>query len=215
MKNSCKDCPCAVPCEKKLLNSINNNIPLSFPKWEATGEYIESNTSTKNNNNKSFVLLKDSKFILNPKNDGVIHINTLYEDIPLNINGKIRTKFGSTFAIIGNNSDESLDKSITIIEPIIYYNGTGIKSVGKYNIQLITDDSKIRVAKGQTIEFDGNVKVILVDDLVLDFVSVLPQEIEKIQENVVVPENNIERIVISPPTHQKIILTRELLAKLS
>jgi hypothetical protein len=215
MKNSCKDCPCAVPCEKKLLNSINNNIPLSFPKWEATGEYIESNTSTKNNNNKSFVLLKDSKFILKTKNDVETYTNTLYEDIPLNINGKIRTKFGSTFAIIGNNSDESLDKSITIIEPIIYYNGTGIKSVGKYNIQLITDDSKIRVAKGQTIEFDGNVKVILVDDLVLDFVSVLPQEIEKIQENVVVPENNIERIVISPPTHQKIILTRELLAKLS
>jgi len=210
MKNSCQDCPCAVPCtgpsavpcEKKLLNSINNNIPLSFPKWEATGEYIESNILTKNsnnNNNKSFVLLKDSKFII--KNDREMYINTLYEDIPLNINERIRTKFGSTFAFIGSESkDESTDLSITILEPIIYYNGTGIKSVGKYNIQLVNAESKIRVAKGQTIEFDGNVKVILVDDLVLDFVSVLPQQVEK---------------VLVPTSHEKIILTRELLAKLS
>jgi len=213
MKKSCQDCPCAVPCTgpsavpstNKLLNSINNNIPLSFPKWEATGEYIESNTFTAKN--KSFVLLKDSKFILKTKNDGETYINTLYEDTPININERIKTQFGSTFAIIGNEfEDKSEDLSITILEPIIYYNGIGVKSVGKYNIQLLNAESKIRVAKGQTIKIDGNVKVILVDDLVLDFVSVLPQQVDKDEKD--------EKVLL-PSSHQKIILTRELLAKLS
>lgn len=259
MKNSCaycpvkekdqeKDCPCVTPYENKFVTnntpvSFSNSIPLSFPKWEATGEYIENNISKPIYKNKknSIVLLKDSKFIIKIKKDGETYINTLYEDTPLNINGRIRTKFGSTFAVIRNeegNEEANIDASISIIEPIIYYNGIGLKSVGKYNIDLIDTDSKIRVAKGQIIEFDGNVKVTLVDDLVLDFVAVLsPQQKtveilekkvetevtkdeESIQEKVVVPENNvsinnIERTVLSPQSHQKVILTRELFAKLT
>ena len=180
------------PYEKRLFSNVNGGAPLSCPRWEATGEYhansvFDPATNTWKNADEeivvkySYYLVKGSKFKNNDSNE----ISTLYEDVGIKLNGRMKVKYGESFMIIGLNTKDNVE----VTSPIISVSGFGVKTNGTYTITLV-EEAKVRVSKNEKVVLFGSMtgetqtylNISLNEDMFCTYVSNLPLEEKKKEE---------------------------------
>lgn len=252
-----KECnkPNFQPYEKRLFSSVNGGEPITCPRWEATGEYIDKATFDPKTNtwknsddiiDSRVKLAKGSQF-MNSENKTITLLN---QDSELIINGRIKVKSGDSYLVCGNN----IENSIEIESPVIDLNGFGIKSLGKYKI-LLNNYSIIKLSKGQKVfilgvgnkliqtTLDEELECNFVSELLLeqkedkkekktdknDFLNDINNQINEVKNKINEKLKEINKedkthvltaqpgkpILITAPKNERIVLTGDLLSKLS
>jgi hypothetical protein len=173
------------PYEKRLFSSVNGGSPLSCPRLDATDEY---HSNTDEVIKYSYYLVKGSKFKNNESND----VSILHEDIGIQINGRMKVKYGDSYMIVGLNTKDSIE----VTSPIISIGGFGVKTNGTYNITLV-EESKIRVSKNEKVVLFGSqigeiqtfLNITLNEDMIGTYISNLSIEEKKKEEEVKQTDN--------------------------
>jgi hypothetical protein len=187
-----------IPYEKTHFSNFNGGNSINIPKWDATGEYFDAIPSSKLPG--GIRLLKNSSF----NKIGSV-FSTLMEDTNLNIKGLIKVRYGNNNVLVG--SESSSIHEIKINSPIIDFNGFSVETIGDYLIEL-SNNSIIKVAKGETILLEGlnetYLKVKLEEEFIGNFISKIEvkEEIKKEAEKEEVK-------------HEKVILTKDIFNKLT
>jgi len=187
-----------IPYEKTHFSNFNGGNSINIPKCDATGEYFDAIPSSKLPG--GIRLLKNSSF----NKIGSV-FSTLMEDTNLNIKGLIKVRYGNNNVLVG--SESSSIHEIKINSPIIDFNGFSVETIGDYLIEL-SNNSIIKVAKGETILLEGlnetYLKVKLEEEFIGNFISKIEvkEEIKKEAEKEEVK-------------HEKVILTKDIFNKLT